>query len=118
MGGESKDPGAETALAAIGCLFVVPAALLGGVAVFLYRGWALSLAWGWLAVPLLELRPLGIGTAAAALLLVESARLVRPDGSKDRDWGDHIGKMMLFPLLYLAMAWLLHRAIMAGWVPA
>jgi len=78
------------------------------IAAVLLRGWALSILWGWFAVPIFGLPPLGIAQAIAVALIVSfMTHQYVPSKEKD-NWGPALFPIMM-PLFALGIGWTVRR---------
>jgi len=83
--------------------------IIGFIAVAaIWRGYVVSVLWGWFAVPLLHLPPMGVAQAMAIGLLasVLTHQYVPSDSDKE-DWWKQFFYIALMPLAALLIAWIL-----------
>ena len=94
--------------------FIGTSVVIGVVATLviatLLRGWVFSILWGWFAVPIFGLPPLGIAQAIAVALIV-SMLTHQYVPSKEKDtWGPW-GAIFLTPLFALGIGWIVKQYI-------
>jgi hypothetical protein len=77
------------------------------VALSIYSGWAISTAWGMVAVPIFGARELPISAAIAVYMLVNMLKPTHPRQYKDikEDFGKNMALSLAAPLLALAIIW-------------
>ncbi len=87
-------------------VFLATALLIAGVSV--WRGYVLSILWGWFAVPAFGLPalsiPLAIGVALITGMLAENSTT-----PKETDAGTTIAKIVLGPALVLLVGWIVTK---------
>lgn len=99
------DPGGEVKMAG----FVIVSMFVGIIALMIFatvwRGYVLSILWGWFAVPILHLPPLTIAQAIAVSLLAGmlSHQYVP---TKDKETWQPAFFSFVFPAVSLAMGWI------------
>ncbi len=76
------------------------------IPITLYNGWALSVVWGMVAVPVLGLEPLTIShcVGIAALAGMVKTPRIKQKAHEDDTWNYAIG-LLLSPLFSIAIAW-------------
>lgn len=95
----------ETALAVI---FMMVGVFGLTICTAIWRGWVLSILWGWFAVPIFGLPPLGIAQAIAVAMIV-SFMTHQYIPSKEGDTWMPIFTMILTPLFALLVGWVVRR---------
>ena len=95
----------ETAAAAFVILVVVLGIVVLFIASVIFKGYVLSILWGWFAVPIFHLPPLGIAQAIAVSLVV-SMLTHQYIPTKDKDTWAPILTMVLWPALALFVGWI------------
>ena len=82
--------------------------IMGSVALmYLYEGWAVSVVWRLVAVPVWELDPLSIPAAIGAVVLARMltrSRIYRWKGHEE-DWTVLVAHLLI-PILSVATAWI------------
>lgn len=92
--------------AGIAAVFIVPA--------LLWRGYVLSVAWGWLVVPLFGLAPLTIPAALTISTLMAFLTMqtyTGPDDPAKSGWLARIEIIFLNPLIMLAVCFVIKQFI-------
>lgn len=84
------------------------AALVPGFALTAYKGWVLSVMWGWFIVPALDVPRLGVIPAIGISLLVS---LLMADFSRPRSdinpWAVQFSRLMFYSMA-IGFGWIVH----------
>lgn len=80
------------------------------VAAALWRGYVLSVLWGWFFVPIFHLPPLGVAQAIGIALVVGMFTMsTQKDGDKESGVSHKLGVIFLAPALALGVGWVIKQ---------
>ena len=101
-------------LAIIGGVVGIGALMVGG---YLWRGYVLSILWGWFAVPIFHLPRLSIASAIGISIVVgfltyqTPEDVEKPDRTQVHVWTRAVILVTLLPAISLGVGWVVHMFV-------
>lgn len=92
-----------------GLILLIPGFCLLIAASAVWRGYVLSILWGWFMVPAFGLPALTVPLAIGLSLVVGFLTAHRLKKDKDFEWGWAIGNMIFAPAMVLLIGWIVTR---------